>query len=100
MAFAEWSFNAYGYDKDSKITRLAQWNQVLKSSGIEPEGLKAKPELNEAAYLWSLYCEIKSGCENITYQDILAYQSLVSSVTPYEVETMIKIDNLRVQNGH
>jgi len=80
---------------------LAQWNQVLKSSGIKPDGLRNKPELNEdAGYLWSLYIEIKNGCEKVTYQELLAYQSLIGSVTPFEVELMIKIDNLRVQHGN
>lgn len=97
LAYAKWIFYANGYDKGSKITRLAAWNQVKRTSGLIPQGLKDEPELREdAAYLWDWYLEIKQGCEKVGYVELKAYQEVTSEVlTPFEASIMVKLDLLR-----
>lgn len=100
MSFAEWSFYAYGRDKDSKITRIQSWKQVEKSGG-NPEGLRNKPDLpSEGLYLWLMYRDIRKGCENIGYAEIAAYQQVTGDIlTHWEVDLMIEIDLARRLSG-
>ena len=90
-------FYAYGYDKGSKVSRLAQWKQVEKSTGYKPESLHDRPVLRESlAYLWNDYLCIKAGCDDVTYQDLEAYQNTTGAVlSAWEVSTIIDLDLLR-----
>jgi len=98
-------FYAYGYDKDekgvsSKVSRIAGWEQVQKS-GITPKGLQDKPDLDDnLTYLWNDYCDIRKGCENISYLELQAYQNVSgNNLTPWEVSMMLELDLIRRQNG-
>jgi len=95
-------FYAYGTDADSKTTRLAHWEQVKKSSGIIPEGLRNKPTLPRAlSYIWECYADISKGCERVTYQELKAYCDLTGEqLTPWESTLIVEIDELRRINGH
>lgn len=97
MAYAKWQFWANGYDKDSKITRLAAWEQVKKTTGHTPQGLAEKPELRaDAQYLWNWYLEIKQGCEKVGYVELKAYQDVTGEeLTPFDASTILRIDLLR-----
>ena len=63
--------------------------------------LENEPALDpKMVYLWSLYLDIKSGCENIRYTDIDAYSRTTGIMfTPWEVSIMVHIDRLRASNG-
>lgn len=94
-------FYAYGYDKESKVTRLAQWEQVYKTTGIKPEKLEEKPELpDKLQYLWSEYGEICRGCEMIGYREIDSYNQVSGNgLSPWEASLIIEIDMIRRKNG-
>lgn len=90
-------FYAHGKDKGSKITRLESWERIRKRSGKIKQELKDKPALRpEAFYLWSMYCDIKRGCEFVRLVDIDAYTRLKRlSLTAWEVDTLLDIEQAR-----
>lgn len=94
-------FHAYGRDEGSKVSRLAQWEQVKKTTGIEPQKLKERPKLREEClYLWSLYIEIQKGSDSVGYLEIDAYKRLIGAdLTPWQVSLMIEIDLIRRRHG-
>lgn len=101
LAHANWYFHAYGYEKGSEVTRIAQWRQVKKSTGYEPEGLKNKPKVSDDALnLWGLYVDIKSGCNSVTYSELASYQLMVCDISAFEAELMIKTDNIRKNHAY
>ena len=51
-------------------------------------------------FLWSLYVDIKKGCDEITYANLSAYESVKQKkLTSGEADLMLKIDSLRKKNG-
>lgn len=94
-------FYAYGYDKGSKVSRIAQWRQVEKTIGSAPQLLMDAPVLDEELqYLWNEYCEIVKGCDRITWESLDSYQRLTGiNLTPWESSIMIELDRMRKRNG-
>lgn len=90
-------FYANGYEKDSKITRLAQWEQVKKSTGIVPEKLLEKPKLDEnLTYMWNTYVEILGGSNHVGFMEIDCFQKVTGvELSPWQSSLMIQIDLLR-----
>lgn len=90
-------FYAHGYDEGSKITRIAQWEHVEKTSGHKPEKLLNKPILqDDLVYLWEIYLEINSGCDNIGYIELDAYQRVTGTLLDnWEAGLMLQIDFIR-----
>lgn len=60
------------------------------------------PELPaEASYVWQMYVDLRRGGEAVTYQALDAYQRVTGiSLTPWEAETLIRIDTMRRSNGN
>jgi len=85
---------ANGYDEGSKVSRIKQWEQVKKSSNIETEGLKDKPELNpDLSYLWDMFIEMRRGCDKIGFLEIDAYSRATGiELTSWESSLMIEVD--------
>lgn len=77
------------------------WLEIKKRSGKIKEELKNQPLLRpEAHYLWELYCDIKQGCEKVTYAEIDAYTRLKGKrLEDWEVALMVKLEKARCENG-
>ena len=62
-----------------------------------PKGLADKPDMpEEAAYLWSLYVEVKTGCDSVGIVELDAYQRLSGvPLSPWESEVILQIENKR-----
>ena len=101
MEFSKWVAYANGYDKNSKVSRLKQWQQVEKTTGIKPEAYSDKPELDEKLhYLWSTYLEIKRGVERISYTELNNYTIVTGTLlSSWECLTILKIDEAWRNNG-
>ena len=94
-------FNAHGRDKGATESRLAMWLKIQKRTGKVKKELKEQPFLKpELVYLWDMYCEIKSGCDQITYSEIDAFCRLSGRrMATWEVSLLIKIDQVRCEHG-
>lgn len=97
----KWKAYAHGCDEGSKVSRIAQWQQVEKSSGITPDSLLDKPDLNnDLVYLWNMFVEIRRGCEKIGFIDIDAYSRVTGvEFSSWECSLMIEIDEAWRNNG-
>jgi len=95
-------FHALGYDKESKVNRLAQWEQVERSTGFKPEQLKLKPELSDdLCYIWNEYIEIKKGCTDIGWNEIDTYQRVTGAgLTLWEISLILDLDIMRKSNAN
>jgi len=94
-------YYAHGFDKESKVSRYKQWQQVFKSTGLKPEKLENAPELPENLhYMWDLFFELCNGCEKIGYPEIDAYQRVTGLIlTNWEITVLIKMDGQRQKNN-
>lgn len=92
---------AHGRNKDSKVSRIKEWEQVEKSIGVKPEQLLNKPELSvELNYIWKMFLEVRNGCEKIGYQDLVAYEHITGAdLSQWESITLIRIDEAWRSNG-
>ena len=51
------------------------------------------PNIGGDVHLWNLYCDLKKGCDEITYSDIVNYMAVTGTMlTPLEAGLMIDID--------
>jgi hypothetical protein len=87
--------------KDAKISLRESLQQVFKTTGVYPDGLKVPPCPDELDYLlrWS-YSLIRS--ESITYTEIYHWMQLTNNhPMPWEIDVILRIDNLyhRIRNG-
>ena len=101
LTYVDWELYAYSKEAGTKITRMAHWLQVEKSSGIQPKGLKEKPEKPEnASYIFDLYSEIKKGAEKVGYREIQAYQDVTGDrLSRFESSVILQIDILRREHA-
>lgn len=92
-------FKAYGHDEGQEYSRLAGWNQVVKSSGgkIIPEGLKSKPE--ETALFgmyWGMFIGLMRGSDKGGILEIEAYTRLMGiDLEPWEVNLLLEMEHGR-----
>ena len=56
--------------------------------------------MDDATYMWQMYCEIKKGCDEVDYATLAHYQSVSGvTLTPIEAELMIDVDLIRRKHG-
>ena len=93
--------HAHGFDEGSKVSRIKQWEQVERSSGVAPASLLDKPNLDEdLAYLWHMFIEIRRGCEKIGFIEIDAYSRVTGvELSSWECSLMIEVDEAWRNNG-
>lgn len=94
--YAKWTAYAHGRVEGSKISRLAQWKQVEKTTDKAPQGLESQPEFpSELLYLWVIFNKV-AGRNDLTYVEIDAYMRLMQeSLTPWEINILFKLEAVR-----
>jgi hypothetical protein len=97
--YGRWQFWAAGYDKGSKVSRIANLRQVAKSLGRNPKELDNEPELRqELSYLWELFVSLKNASSGaISYNEINSYMSIYGKLSTFEVDVIRKLDTLHAQ---
>ncbi len=83
------------------MTRLANWEQVEKATGVKPEGLLNAPQMpDNLEYLWQEYIDIRKGCDQLSYIVIDAYQDVMGyELSPFEIDLLLEVDLLRRTSG-
>ena len=77
------------------------WERIKSKTGKEFDELRDRPHLSEnLVYLWSLYIEIKTYCEKISFVDLDAYQRVTQNeLTPWESSMILELEKLRNSDG-
>lgn len=90
-------FYAHGYDKGASVKRIEIWERISERRGRRVEPLANKPTLpDEVVYIWSIYLDVRRGCEKLSFQELDAYQKLTGAdLTPFEVDALMTIDAQR-----
>jgi len=51
-------------------------------------------------HVWKEYGDVRKGCENIYYVDLVAYQQITGNkLSPFECSLMLDLEDLRKANG-
>lgn len=75
------------------------WSRIAEQKDEVFDCLIA-PNMGDAQYMWTDYCDIKKGCSEVTYATLDHYQDVTGvNLTPIEAGLMIDIDLIRRKNG-
>ena len=92
--------HANGFDEGQKATRLANWKQVEKTTGVKPKAYQDRPDFPcELQYTWDGYMDAIAGVERLTLRDIEAYSMVMGrGVSVWEARLFMRLEAARHGN--
>lgn len=90
-----------GKSEGSDITRKEQFDQFEKTTGRKPDtGREEIALIPELQYLWSIFVKINNASDgDITMQDVVAYTEIYGDLTPFEVDVITGLVEVKRNGG-
>jgi len=94
-------FHAHGKDKGATKSRYELWTAIKLRTGKVKKELQDKPPLrDELSYLWTMYVDLRQGCDKLGWVEIRAYEEATGDkLTAWESKLLLKIDKVRFSDG-
>lgn len=88
---------ANGYDEGSKVSRLASWKQVEKTTGKTPAAILDCPEIpRELINLWGIFNDVIVGVDRLTYADLDSYMRVMHvNLSVWQIRLLMKLEAVR-----
>ena len=96
MAHVKWLFWIDGKDGNSRLTRREEMEMIQASRNDRLQPDLIEPELpDELLYLENIWTDIRKGCEQIDFNNLVSYQTITGTIlTRWQCSMLLEIDRL------